>query len=515
MDENFNINPDIVDREKSPATRDPFADEWGGAAYVDDAHKLNLNKLLHLAPYSEVLLVSGPEGVGKSTLLNQFAVGAKKSWKVVHLRASSLITTEEFLRQVVHGFGLPAAGVDDIEEMLIEIGRHLKALGRSGRRAIVVIDDFHLLADDVIVIIEHILSDERSTNAISLVLGAADGAGLSRLDNFPVLLHKLAYTLQLEPLAEADVAGYIHHRLAHSGNLAAEPLFSEALMRQLHNKSGGLPGKLNELARRHLNKKSGRKVGVAWGSGRNMVRLGLGLVGVAVVGAVLLFQDRINQLVQAPPSKSAGAVVEPAVPAAGEIAVVAEEAGPTAAAIGAAEVVTPALSMGELGDQSEGRPAEAAIAEMAPAEPEPVVAPKSGAPAKASAEPTPASAAVPAKPAAKVSEAPSAKVPAKAPEPVAATDWLQSQNPQHFTLQLMALLDESQVRQFVKGHKLQGQSEIFFITRKGNRLAALVYGSYPDRAAADEAARSLPKGWGIKEPWVRTFASVLDETKPN
>lgn len=537
MDEHFNINPDVVESEESAPRRDPFADEWGGVDYVNDAFKLNLNKLIHLAPYSEILLVSGAAGIGKSTLLQQFVVNAKKSWKVVHVRASSLMTAEEFLRQVVHGFGLPAAGLDEIEDMLVEIGRHLQALGRSGRRAIVVIDDAHLLTDELMVMVENILRDERSTNAISLVLGVADEAG-GRLDSFPALLHKVAYTLRLEPLAEHDVAGYIHHRLAHSSNLALEPRFSAALIRQFHHKSGGLPGKINELARRQLGKKGGFQGAALPGDGRKLVRWGAALVGIAAVGAILLFQDRINQLVETP-HKGGEVVTELALPAVGETAVVTEGVAPQMAAGEDSAAVTPALNMGELVERAETlaaapeaipAPASTPVPEAAQPTPETRVAPKPAAAAPitpvppvapvAPPKPAPVPAEKPAEPApAKPAVQPAGRTPEKpkekAKEKEESKGWLQSQNPQHFTLQLMALLDEAEVRRFVKSHKLEGRSEIFAITRKGNRLTALVYGSYPDRAAVDEAAKALPKEWGVKDPWVRTFASVLEEAKTN
>ncbi len=514
MDENFNINPDIVDREAT-TTRDPFADEWGGPPFVDEVSKLNLNKLLHLVPYSEVLLVSGPLGVGKSTLLRQFVVSAKKNWKAVHLHGSSLLTMEEFLRQVVHGFGLPTAGVDHLEDMLVEIGRYLRALARSGRRAIVVIDDAHLLNDDVIVMVEHILSDEHSANAVSLVLGVGDGAAIERLNNFPVLLHKLAYTLHLAPMAEADVAGYLHHRLAHAGGLAVETRFDEARIKQLYNKSGGLPGKLNELARRQLNKKA------PTGNGRHWLRWGLALAGVAVIGAVLLFQDRINQWVGSKPhvphvlpqgSEQAAKPVAPAIEG------VAEEPLEAAAA-----VAVPAQSMGELADPSADQASVAAQAETTPVMAESLSDVASVATPEAVESPVTNLAVVPKSTSTKAVIEPARSSPPieSAPKTLnerakdEAKGWLQSQNPQHFTLQLMALADEPDVRQFARRHKLQGQSEIFPITRKGSQLAVLVYGSYPDRAAADEAAKVLPKAWRIKDPWVRSFASVFKDIDSN
>ncbi len=525
MGENFNINPDIVDLGVHVAPGDPFANEWLAAAYVNDAYKLNLNKLLHLAPYSEVLFVSGPLGAGKTTLLQQFAISAKKSWKVVHIRANSLMTHEEFLRQVVHGFGLPLAGVDELSHMLVELGRYLQALGRSGRRAIVVIDDAHLLPDGVLAIIEQILGDERSANAISLVLGAAEAGGLGRFDKFAVLMHKLAYTLRLEPLAETDVAGYIHHRLLHSGNATLKSHFPAKVLARLYNKSGGLPGRLNELARAHLNKKSGHRGAVAAGNGRTLVRGGLLLIGVAVIGVVLLFQERINQWVSMPPAKAPLAEVDTPI-ATGQMdglednAVVSEPATevgddasgtPAGGVEDAPDAVAPPQNMGELESQPEG-PADEAAAPVAvistpPISTEPGVASTITAPAAVAAalvvKPV-------VKPAKEVKQAA-----AKVAESGDDQNWLRSQSPQHFTLQLMALMDEPQVRQFVTTHKLQGQSTIFYINRKGKRLAALVYGSYPDRAAAAAAAQSLPANWGVKEPWVRTFASVSEEIKPD
>ncbi len=520
MSENFNINPDILDLGVHAVPRDPFANEWLAATYVNDAYKLDLNKLLHLAPYSEVLFVSGPLGAGKTTLLQDFLISAKKSWKVVHIRASALMTHEEFLRQVVHGFGLPLAGVDELEHMLVELGRYLQALGRSGRRAIVVVDDADLLPDDVLVVIEQILSDERSANAINLVLGAAEGAGLSRLDKFPVLVHKRAYTLRLEPLAETDVVGYIHHRLLHSGNAALESHFTAALLDRLYKKSGGLPGKLNELAQAHLNKKAGPRGAVATGNGRTLVRGGLLLIAVAVVGTVLLLQERINQWVSVPPTTAPLAKIAAPI----ETEQVGDPGdGANGNLVSGVDVVSdaaaPPQNMGELESQPTHETlvpqtvlaaTPAAAISTPPITTAPSVVPTIVAPVPAAA-PVVKPVAKPAKPVVKAPEESSPKVVESGND----QSWLQPQQPQHFTLQLMALIDEPEVRQFVATHKLQGQSEVFYISRKGKRLAALVYGSYPSRAAADAAAQSLPANWGVKAPWVRTFASVFEETKPD
>lgn len=528
MDEHFNINPDVVNLSARTAAPDPFADQWLWPVYLNEPYRLNFNKLLHLAPYSEVLQVSGPMGVGKTTLLQQFVISAKKSWKVVYIQASSLMTSEELLREVIHGFGLTLPATDRLEDMLRELTHYLQAVRRSGRRVMVVIDDAHLLAKGVVGVAERILGDEQSTNALSLVLGTDEGWSVDALSE---LSDRLAYTLRLDPLAESDVAGYIHHRLVHSGNGALESHFGPELVAQLHKKSGGLPGRLNELARARLGRVAGKR-GTATVQGRGLVRSGLILVGIALVGTVLLFQEQINQWVTSPVATEMQ-VTEVAVP---EIAASAgdlegEPPPPSATAevgaVGDTGVVpegeAPALNMGALVNQPESAVSEVvepqAAVEIAskpapptppiPAapvlvEPEPVVAPKSVVPVKPDAAPVKE----PARQPASVAE----KGPAQSSR---GEGWLKSQPPQHYTLQLMALADESQVKQFVIKHKLQGQSDTLHIRRNGQRLTALVYGSFPSRTAADEAARSLPAGWGIKAPWVRTFAALSGESGAN
>ncbi len=522
MDENFNINPDAVDLSTRVVPRDPFASQWLGPVYVNEAYKLNFNKLLHLAPYSELLQLSGPVGVGKTTLLLQFVISAKKSWKVVYIRTSSLMTREELLREVIHGFGLVLAVDHLLEAMLKELGRYLQAVARSGRRVMVVIDDFHLLADEVVAVVERILSDEQSNNAISVVLGVGDGAVLKRLDSFSILSQKLAYTLRLEPLAQSDMVGYIHHRLNYSGNEALQIHFGAELIIQLHKKSAGLPGKINELARAHLNKMVGRTAVTAV-QGRALVRGGLILIAIALVGAVLLFQEQINRWITAPTAAVtplAGLAIPTVVESVDELESQAVE--PVVVA-GNGESEAETLNMGALADQPESFATPGLVVEV-PSESEVIAVPIPIPPVSISPPTVAATAAPPAKPVVEatpveVAKKPAAKVPEKrSPKPVQGEgeeDWLVSQQPQHFTLQLMALIDEPQVRQFIAKHKLQGQSGVFYINRKGQRLTAIVYGSYPTRAAADEAGRALPAGWGVKNPWVRTFASISGEARPN
>ncbi len=97
------------------------------------------------------------------------------------------------------------------------------------------------------------------------------------------------------------------------------------------------------------------------------------------------------------------------------------------------------------------------------------------------------------------------------PESARAVDWLRQQNPQHFTLQLLAGRDRDTIEDFIRQHDLV-DSAVYFRTRRGGRdWYALVYNSYSNKADALAALNKLPAAWRKYRPWMRSFASIQKE----
>lgn len=471
-------------------------------AYLEESRKLNLNKLLHLAPYSEVLLLLGGQGVGRTTLLKAFVQRAATTWRISFVSASALMDGVTFLRRLGKGFELDLDDMASVDDLLWEIARYLQALGRSGRRAIIIVDDAHLLTDEVILLAEKILRDERTDDSVSLVLSMRQDQS-DKLDRFAVLKERLAYTIRLEPLSRKEVDGYLRHRLSA---MAVQPelLLNAETVESIYRNSGGLPERVNALARELL---AGQKRPAAPGGGRKRPVLALSavvLVGVAAA-ALLLYQDEINRVLEAPtqPSPSDAArdnAVEMRLGAMSDrddsatdaitgeaVATLEDETGsplglpvPEETAVGQAEQAPPAAQM-ELGTLAESQVSapeaiEPDAATTSPAQQAPVV----------EAEPAP---------------------PARAPQ----MEWLLAQPDDHYTLQLMALGDKDDVIKFIEKHGIAAESATFPITRRGKVLTVLVYGSYSSRAAAGKAAAGLPRAWGVGQPWIRQFAGVRQD----
>jgi len=534
MAEDRQITPKLSERFSGlfgveDASLESSVDSSPKTIYIEESRKLNLNKLLHLAPYSEVLLLLGEPAVGRTSLLRVFVERAATTWRVSFVTATALMDGATFLRQIGLGFEHGLDNVESTTDLLWELDRYLQALGRSGRRAIIIVDDAHLLTDDVILLAEKILRDERTDNSVSLILSMRKDQA-NKLDRFALLKERLAYALILEPFSQKEVDGYLRQRMSDTVPQLDE-LLSPASVADIHRKSGGMPEKINALAHDVLTKKPGIGSG---DRGPLLKLIGLALAAV-VIGGVLYFQDEINQIFAVPAESARITNEEPIQPDSPVVSAVPDAAdAQVLMAIGAARhdgVVTkledaegePVPLMDEAAEMvEEDLPvADAAlIVQLPPAEEvvevtaEPklsadedvatedeaapaVEKPDAGAEILAKTEPQ----AVPVSP---------VKVEAKlTPE----LEWLMAQPDNHYTMQMMALVDKPKVLRFVAQHKIAGQSATYPITRRGKVLTVLVYGSYASRAEVNEAAKALPKSWGVGQPWIRSFKEARNDLK--
>lgn len=86
-------------------------------------------------------------------------------------------------------------------------------------------------------------------------------------------------------------------------------------------------------------------------------------------------------------------------------------------------------------------------------------------------------------------------------------DWLLSQNPKHYTLQLTAVSQEKSAQLFINQHKFGEEIAYFRNVRDNKEFFSVTYGSFPTRQAATEAAKTVATTVGA-QPWVRKFSDV-------
>jgi len=127
--------------------------------------------------------------------------------------------------------------------------------------------------------------------------------------------------------------------------------------------------------------------------------------------------------------------------------------------------------------------------------------------------------------AASVAAAASDEAPAPArqpePEPVASAaapstasasnggqSWLLAQNPQDYTLQLLATHSEDLMRTYLDKHQFNEPVAYFAFQREGKQWYAAVYGAYSAKDKAESAVATLPPEVGKNTPWIRQFGGI-------
>ncbi len=86
--------------------------------------------------------------------------------------------------------------------------------------------------------------------------------------------------------------------------------------------------------------------------------------------------------------------------------------------------------------------------------------------------------------------------------------WLLAQNPEDYTLQLLATNDEDLMRAYLDKHQFSGEVAYFAFQRDGKQWYAAVYGAYPEKSQAQNAVATLPPGVGKSPPWIRQFGGI-------
>lgn len=507
--------------------REPFIGAGSENIYFADAQsRQRLDLLYHLAPYSQLLLVTGEHGAGKSALMRKLVSRSSEMWRVCIIPAAAEMDDRSLLREVRAGFGMPE-DPPDAETGFRTLLDHLQGLRFNSQTPLLIIDNAERLSVEALRLVQRICDAGASSIAAGIIL--VGDAGLERKLAQPELeplRGYIAHRFEVLPFNEEDSAAYIHFRMSAAG-FAGETPFTPAVIKRIYKGSRGVPAKINELAHEVLvdelvKRTDLPRVGPRPARQRQMsqTRWALIGVGVAAIGLVLWWQGRggATQV----PRDNVVSVTTPADPAPAAVQSRAPEPAPLPAEAAARPPAPPPETVPvQPPPVAEAPPAAASAPSAASEQPAPPPAAKLDASA-AGASKSP----VPGKAAASPAGTPKRNAPAEmanaeaSRQPRAATsvlragdgtvqgsDYLAKQNPADYTLQLAAMKTEDEVRDFVARHGIAGGSAYFPVRKDGRILYAVVYGTYPSRTAAEAAAKDLPKGLKM-QPWVRSYKSV-------
>ncbi len=464
--------------------------------------------LVHLlANLDQPLFLSGPDGIGKTTLLQQLQCRALPGWQITLIEASGDQGFETLQHSLAISLGLEIFNAAGLSECL-------DAMARREEIMVLAVDDAGLLMPGVLDALCRFALHFPALRVVA-ALRPDDIHVKGMSDSWAV---EEAHIIELPPLTEAQSQAYLQNVWIRLGK-TLDPESREA--GDIYKISHGVPANIRHYALGQIGKPS-----VQWHRAlAKPVYLALAAVVLAVVG-VTWWQQQVAveprstaSSTQPSPSRSVAQQATSLVQT--DLSELPSTEEPALPFVTGSETVTP------LSDEFID-PLESVVQGNGAAQDEIVVSELGQAGDKAVSElkqtsVTPAGDFVPAKQkqedvqgeAAPVSEPPSPTNKAIATGEAGLYDaaWLMQQPPLHYTLQIAAFDKLEDLRVFARRHNQLQPLAFYQKRRNGRDWYPLLYGVYASLEASKQARNRLPAG--IEKPWLRRLRSVQKEIHAN
>ncbi|ANE53888.1 AAA family ATPase [Methylomonas sp. DH-1] len=498
---------------------------------LERSQKLDL--LVHLlANLQQSLIVCGPDGIGKTTLLETVRQNRKDLWDIVLLRATPNSSFESLVVELLRGLNLKTASAFDINALRDACTR---------QKMVLLVDDAGDLSPGLLTMLIE-LAD--SIPGLRLVFAMSHDQFHIKSGTDKVV--EECHFIELPPLNRKQCGEYLQNLSAQPGAVLSFNAVTDSLVEQVYRDTHGIPGKiLAELPKlAHYQSRKTARTGL-W-LGIAAIAAGAGYVALKLMPSEPAPPPEPAPLTLAEPAKPAEPTAEAASPApavsvpeppepASPQPQPAAPAMPAAAASAPAQVQAPA----PVHAPASAPAVTAAAPELAPAPvkpesaaasveqgsigqsaaPAPVnadAAPKPGAtePAAvaASAESAPAPAAAAAPPVATAPAKPAERKPGKPISEGGDYDWIMAQPPNNFTLQVMVLSDKAAVTRFLKKYADYRDALTYYPINKGEQEKyVLIYGSFATAAEAQQFKAVMPNDF--KQALEKRFRAVQKESR--
>lgn len=512
--------------------------------YADPVRQQRLDILLHLTQNtSELLVVIGEEGMGKTTFLNQFLHSAADHWKLCYIESHKMMSEEQFLERVYLGFNIAHASINK-GTMLSNLRKRLEKMLEEAIPVILVIDNAHLFSTKVLALILDIASIKNTKSGSSVRVILASEPQIKILLAEPALdeLHSLIVRkIDLPPLDETHTGNYLHHRLTQAG-MMVEQFLTKPTITKIFRKSEGVPRRINEEADRLLFettpiiRRTSNVQPEKHSSGFKLVLIIIAITVIAAIAAIAVSNSNespwhedvpvvseetttpltlppINSLPDSDSSdsevKKKDDPVDPMQSLKDELASKSTNTQDTSTKTTSGrfekdEPVTPAISLPQL----------AASDQNTVAEPEKPAEPSStqDLAVQTQTEKTASTAVLAtAEPSTKSSS--TAEATDKDISALKNSEWILLQNPNTYTVQLVAGIQQNTIQNFIKIYDLKGDLLYFSAQRNGKLWHNLTYGVFVNQKDASKAVKNLPADVVKLKPWIRQMKAIQSEIK--
>lgn len=233
----------------------PFQLTPDPAFYFESAtHRKALSYLGYgLAQGEGFVVITGEVGAGKSTLVAYLMATIDPARMTAANVVTSALDGEEIVHVIAQSFGLQVSGHDKASALgALESFFHEEA--RAGRRCLLIVDEAQMLSVSALEELRMLSNFQLGAHPLlqTLLLGQPEfRETLLESNQLEQLRQRVIATHHLAAMQVREIKPYIEHRLTCVG-WKGNPSFDEALFTVIHEATGGIPRRINQLVNRLL-----------------------------------------------------------------------------------------------------------------------------------------------------------------------------------------------------------------------------------------------------------------------
>lgn len=206
-----------------------------------------------LAQAEGFIVITGEIGAGKSTLVAHMMRNVDPAQVSVAQVVTSKLDEDELVHVVARAFDLDIEGHDKATA-LSEIEAFLHDEARQGRRCLLVVDESQNLSVSALEELRMLSNFQLGNHPLLQVLLLGQPEFRTTLQKSPELeqlRQRVIAAHHLEPMQKSEIEPYIECRLNKVG-WEGNPAFDQRVFHELHDASGGIPRKINQIINRVL-----------------------------------------------------------------------------------------------------------------------------------------------------------------------------------------------------------------------------------------------------------------------
>jgi general secretion pathway protein A len=195
-----------------------------------------------------ILLLTGEVGSGKTTAV-QAGLRRFRQNMAVAVVSHATLTPRELLESVAAAYNLQTEKRETKPQLIRRLEAHFSRCRDSGRPALLIFDEAHLLKPAVVEEIRLLSNlNRQGENLVQIFLVGQPELEKRLQRRNRSLRQRISVRYRLKPLTREETSKYIAYRLRAAGCSKPFEVFSTEAVAAIHRLSGGLPREINVIA---------------------------------------------------------------------------------------------------------------------------------------------------------------------------------------------------------------------------------------------------------------------------